>query len=33
MGDEEMDELIREVDMDGSGQINIDDVIRVVLAK
>jgi len=33
LADEEMDELIREVDMDGSGQINIDDVIRVVLAK
>jgi len=29
--DEELDELIREVDQDGEGMVNADDVVRLLL--
>jgi len=31
--DEELDELVRECDQDGEGQVNFEDMIRVLLAK
>ncbi|ELU13835.1 hypothetical protein CAPTEDRAFT_18677 [Capitella teleta] len=31
--DEELDELVREVDQDGEGQVNFDEMIKVLLAK
>ena len=31
--DEEMDEMIREADVDGDGRINYDEFVKVMMAK
>jgi len=33
LGNEELDELVREVDKDAEGQVSFEDIIRVLLAK
>ncbi|KAI0242088.1 putative calmodulin-3 [Lamellibrachia satsuma] len=33
LADEELDELVREVDTDGEGQLNYEDVVKVLLGK
>ncbi len=33
LSDEEVDEMIREVDIDGDGQINYEEFVRMMMAK